>query len=403
MLHWRPLALASIATMLVNWPPATVAQKQYDPGASDTEIKIGQTMPYSGPASAFGTIGRAEAAYFKKLNEEGGVNGRLIKVVSLDDGYSPPKTVEATRRLVEQDQVLLMFGSLGTPQNSAVHAYLNSQKVPQLFVASGASKWNDPKGHPWTMGWQPNYQTEAQVYARHILLTKPNAKIGVLYQNDDFGKDYLKGLRDGLGDRAASMIVAEVTYEINEPTIDSQIIQLRNAGADVFVDISAPKAASQAIRRAYDLGWKAVHYLPTVSASVGGVLKPAGLDKSVGLITSRFNKDPTDPTWDADPGMVLWRAFMKKYYPDGDLTDSYNVTGYGVARTLIQVLKQCGDILTRDNVMKQAQSLKDFDPGTLMPGIRINTGPTDHAPLKAMQMARFDGKTWVRFGDVLGN
>jgi branched-chain amino acid transport system substrate-binding protein len=396
------IACTCTALTLAIAAPAAIAQKTYDPGASDTEIRIGQTMPYSGPVSALSAIGKAEAAYFRKINDEGGINGRKIVLTSLDDGYSPPKTVEATRRLVEQDQVLLVFGSVGTSQNTAVHGYLNARKVPQLFLTSGTSKWNDPLNHPWTMGWIPSYQTEAQIFARHILKTRPNAKIAVLYQNDDLGKDYLKGLRDGLGNKATAMIVAEATYEVTDPTIDSQIIQLQSAGADVFVDISTPRAASQAIRKVNDLGWKAVHYLGSVSASVGAVLTPAGLEKSVGLITARYNKDPTDPGWDNDPGMTAWRAFMKKYYADGDLVDSLNVTGYGEARTLVQVLKQCGDNLTRENVMRQAASLKDFDPGTLVPGVLVSTGPSDYAPIKAMQLARFDGKTWVRFGDVMG-
>ncbi len=383
-------------------PLVATAQKKYDPGASDTEIKIGQTMPYSGPASAYGTIGKAEAAYFRKINEEGGINGRRIVFTSLDDGYSPPRTVEGTRRLVEQDEVLLMFGSLGTPQNTAVHAYMNSRKVPQLFVATGASKWNDPQGHPWTMGWQPNYHTEAMIYAKYILQNKPNAKIGVLYQNDDYGKDYLRGLKDGLGDKAAKMIVAEAAYEVTDATVDSQIVQLHGAGADVLVDITTPKFAAQAIRKVYDIGWKPMHFLNNTSVSVGSVLVPAGLEKSVGLITSLYGKDPTDARWDNDPGMIAWRAFMKQYYPDGNLIDASNVYGYAVARTMVQVLKQCGDNLTRENVMMQAANLKNFDTGTGLPGILINTGPADFAPIEAVQLARFDGKTWVPFGDTLG-
>ena len=383
-------------------PLSATAQKNYDPGASDTEIRIGQTMPYSGPASAYGTLGKAEAAYFRKVNDEGGINGRKIVFISLDDGYSPPKTVEATRRLVEQDQVLLMFGSLGTPSNTAVHAYLNARKVPQLFIATGATKWDDPKNHPWTMGLQPNYQTEARIYARHILLTRPNARIAVLSQNDDYGKDYLKGLKDGLGDKAAKMIVAEATYEVTDPTVDSQMVALQGSGADVFIDITTPKFAAQAIRKAYDSGWKPIHYLNSVSNYVGSVLAPAGLEKSVGLISTLFAKDPTDPTWRSDPGMLEWRAFMNKYYPDGDLTNNLNVGGFGAAYTLVHVLTQCGDNLTRQNVMRQAASLKDFSGPTSLPGIKVNTSPTDFAPTKSMQPVRFDGKTWVAFGDVLG-
>ena len=394
------LCSASAALLSLALMGLASAQKKYDPGATDTEIKIGNTMPYSGPASAYGTIGKAEAAYFKKINDEGGINGRKINFISLDDGYSPPKTVEMVRRLVEQDEVLLVFGPLGTPSNTAIQKYMNAKKVPQLFVATGATKWNDPKGNPWTMGWQPNYQTETTVYAKHILKTKPNAKIGVLYQNDDYGKDYLKGLKDGLADKV-KMIVAEVSFEVTDPTIDSQIVQLQGSGADVFINITTPKFAAMAIRKAHDIGWKPVQYLNNVSASVGSVLTPAGLEKSVGIISSNYGKDPTDPQWANDPGMNEWRAFMAKYFPDGNLTDSSNVYGYSVARTLVQVLKQCGDNLTRENVMKQAANLKDFDTGLALPGIRINTSPTDFAPIQAIQLVKFDGKTWGLFGEVL--
>jgi branched-chain amino acid transport system substrate-binding protein len=402
MIHAKHvLSSASAALLSFALVSAALAQKKYDPGASDTEIKIGNTMPYSGPASAYGTIGKAEAAYFKKVNDEGGINGRKINFITLDDGYSPPKTVEMVRRLVEQDEVLLVFNPLGTPSNTAIQKYLNAKKVPQLFVATGATKWNDPQGNPWTMGWQPNYQTETTIYAKHILKNKPNAKIGVLYQNDDYGKDYLKGLKDGLGDKAKAMIVAEVSYEVTDPTIDSQIVQLQGAGADVFVNITTPKFAAMAIRKAYDIGWKPLQYLNNVSQSVGSVLTPAGLDKSVGIISSNYGKDPTDPQWNNDPGMKEWRAFMQKYYPDGNVADNSNVYGYSVARTLVQVLKQCGDNLTRENVMKQAANLKDFDTGVGLPGIRINTSPTDFAPIQAVQLMKFDGKTWGLFGEVI--
>ena len=390
---------ASIAIGLA-FATSAVAQKKYDPGASDTEIKIGQTMPYSGPVSAYGTIGKVEAAYFKMINDGGGVNGRKINLISLDDAYSPPKTVEMVRRLVEQDEVLLVFQSLGTAHNSAVQKYLNTKKVPQLFVATGATRWNDPQGNPWTMGWQPNYQTETTIYAKHILKEKPNAKIGVLYQNDDYGKDYLKGLKDGLGDKA-KMIVAEVSYEVSDPTIDSQIVQLQGSGADVLVNITTPKFAAQAIRKAYDIGWKPLHYLNNVSIAVGSVLTPAGLDKSVGLISTAYFKDPTDTQWASDASIAEWTAFMKKYYPDGSLIDATNVYGYTVAQTMVQVLKQCGDNLTRENVMKQAASLTDFAPNTLLPGIKINTGAKDFAPIEGVQLMKFDGKSWVRFGDVI--
>jgi branched-chain amino acid transport system substrate-binding protein len=391
----------AVAALSLQVSPS-FAQKKYDPGASDTEIKIGQAMPYSGPASSYGTIGRVEAAYFKKVNDEGGVNGRKIVFLSLDDGYTPPKAVEATRRLVEQDQVLLMFGSLGTATNTAVQGYLNARKVPQLFVTTGASKWNDPQHHPWTMGFQPNYHTEAVIYAKYILQSKPNARIGVLYQNDDYGKDYLKGVKDGLGEMAAKMVVAELTYEVTDATIDGQIVQMHGMGVDVLIDATSPKFAAQAIRKAYDIGWKPLHFLNNTSISVGSVLAPAGLDKSVGLVTSLYGKDPTDPRWDGDAGMSAWRAFMKTYYPEGSLIDNANVFGYGQARTLVQVLKQCGDNLTRENVMKQAASLRDFDTSVSLPGITINTGPNDFAPIKSLQLARFDGKTWVPFGAVIG-
>ena len=394
------LAGASAALALALAAAPAAAQKKYDPGATDTEIKVGNTMPYSGPASAYGTIGKVEAAYFKKINDEGGINGRKINFISLDDGYSPPKTVEMVRRLVEQDEVLLVFQPLGTPSNTAIHKYMNAKKVPQLFVATGATKWNDPKNFPWTMGWQPNYQTETTIYAKHILKNKPNAKIGVLYQNDDYGKDYLKGLKDGLADKA-NLIVAEVSYEVTDPTIDSQIVQLQGAGADVFVNITTPKFAAMAIRKAYDIGWKPAQYLNNVSQSVGSVLTPAGLEKAVGIISSNYGKDPTDPQWDKDPPMLEWRAFMKKYYPDGNVADNSNTYGYSVARTLVQVLKQCGDNLTRENVMKQAASLKDFDTGIGLPGIRINTSTTDFAPIQAVQLMKFDGKSWALFGDVI--
>ena len=395
------LASASAAVALAVAATPAAAQKKYDPGASDTEIKIGQTMPYSGPASAYGTIGKAEAAYFKMINEQGGINGRKINFISLDDAYSPPKTVEMVRRLVEQDEVLLVFQTLGTPSNTAIQKYMQAKKVPQLFVATGATKWNDPAGNPWTMGWQPNYQTETTIYAKHILKEKPNAKIAVLYQNDDYGKDYLKGLKDGLGDKAKSMIVAEVSYEVSEPTVDSQIVQLQGSGADVFVNITTPKFAAQAIRKAFDIGWKPVHYLNNVSVGVGSVLTPAGLDKSVGLISTAYLKDPVDTQWASDKAILDWTAFMKKHYPEGSLIDNTNVYGYTVAQTLVQVLKQCGDNLTRENVMKQAASLKDFAPDTMLPGIKMNTGPKDFAPIESVQLMRFDGKTWVRFGPVI--
>ena len=393
-----PIAALLAATLAA---PSALAQKNYGPGVSDKEILIGNINPYSGPASAYGTIGRSIAAYFKKVNEEGGVNGRQINMVSYDDSYSPPKTVEMARKLVEQDKVLLIFQSLGTPPNSAIHKYMNSKKVPHLFVATGATKWNDPNKFPWTMGWQPNYQTEAKIYAAHILKTKPNAKIAILYQNDDYGKDYLKGLKDGLGDKGKTMIVAEVSYETSDPTVDSQVVQMQGSGANVFFNITTPKFAAQAIRKSFDIGWKPVHYLNNVSASIGAVLIPAGLDKSVGLISTQYLKDPLDPAWKDDAGMKEWRAFMAKYYPEGDLKDGSNVFGYTVAQGLVQVLKQAGNDLTRANIMKQAASLKDFIPSLVLPGIKVNTSATDFAPFQQEQMIRFDGKEWVRFGEIV--
>ena len=394
------LRMAMLAIGLTMAFPAA-AQKKYDPGASDTEIKIGNTNPYSGPASAYGTIGKSIAAYFKMVNEQGGINGRKVNFISYDDGYSPPRTVEMARKLVEQDEVLFLFQTLGTPSNTAIHKYMNMKKVPQMHVATGATKWNDPKNHPWTMGWQPNYQSEAKVYAQHILKTKPNAKIAVLYQNDDYGKDYLKGFHDGLGDKKG-MIVKEVSYEVSDPTVDSQIVQLQASGADVFFNITTPKFAAQAIRKAYDIGWKPVQYLNNVSIGIGSVLTPAGLDKSVGLITTAYLKEPTDKQFENDAAIRQWREFMKKYYPDGSLIDNLNVYGYSVAATVAQVLRQCGDTLTRENVMRQAASMKGWRPETLLPGISISTSADDFAPIESVQLQRFDGKEWVRFGEVLG-
>jgi branched-chain amino acid transport system substrate-binding protein len=377
------------------------AQNKYDPGASDKEIKIGHINPYSGPASAYGTIGKSIAAWFEKVNADGGVNGRKIKFISLDDGYSPPKTVEQARKLVEQEEVLALFNPLGTPPNSAIHKYMNQRKVPQLFVATGATKWGDPKNFPWTMGWQPNYQSEARIYAEHILETAPNAKIAVLYQNDDYGKDYLKGFEDGLGAKAKTMIVSKQSYEVTDPTIDSQMNSLKASGADTFFNITTPKFAAQAIKKAAEIGWKPTHYLNQVSASVGAVLTPAGLSNSVGVISTQYFKDPTDPQWINDPAMNEWREFMKKYFPTGDLNDAFNVYGPLVAQTLVQVLKQAGNDLTRANVMKQAASL-DITLPLLLPGVNIKTSTDDFYPIEREQLVRFDGKAWVRFGKIYG-
>lgn len=377
------------------------AQNKYDPGASDTEIKIGNIMPYSGPASAYGTIGKAEAAYFRKINDAGGINGRKINFISVDDGYSPPKTVEAARRLVEQDEVLFIFNALGTPTNSAIHRYMNANKVPQLFVASGASKWGDPQHFPWTMGGQPNYRTEGRIYAQHILKTKPRGRIAVLYQNDDYGRDYLQGFKDGLGDRA-KQIVAEASYASSDPTVDSQIIQLQASGADVFFNITTPKFAAMAIRKAYDIGWRPLQYLNTVSFSVGSVLKPAGLEKSVGLITAAYLKDPTDRQWQDDPAIRQWRAFMQKYYPEGNQADSLNLYGYALAQILEQVLKQAGGELTRENIMRQAAGLRNLQLDVALPGVTVNTSASDYYPFEALRLQRFDGRQWVLFGEVIG-
>src|SRR5471030_2169459 len=396
------LVSATVIAGLALGASSALAQKKYDAGATDTEIKIGNTMPYSGPASAYGTIGKTVAAYFKKINDEGGINGRKINFISVDDGYSPPKAVEMARRLVEQDQVLVIWGPLGTPSNTAIQKYMNAKKVPQLFVYTGATKWNDPKNFPWTMGWQPNYQTEAFIYAKHILQTKPDAKIGVLYQNDDYGKDYLKGFKDGLGAKA-SLIVSELSYEVTDPTVDSQMVQLKGSGANVFFNITTPKFAAMAIRKAYDIDWKPVHYVNNVSASVGSVLTPAGLEKSVGLISTQYLKDPLDSAWANDKGMNDWKAFMAKYYPEGDLKDASNVFGYTAAQGLVQVLKQCGDNLTRENVMKQAASLKELQLPLALPGIKVNTSASDFAPFQQEQMVKFDGKEWVRFGEIMSS
>jgi ABC-type branched-subunit amino acid transport system substrate-binding protein len=391
------MAVAAIAAMTAT---AADAEKKYDPGASDTEIKIGNIMPYSGPASSYGVIGKTEAAYFDKINAEGGINGRKIKFISYDDAYSPPKAIEQARKLVEGDEVLLIFQSLGTPSNSAIQKYMNAKKVPQLFVATGATKWGDPKNFPWTMGWQPNYQSEGRIYGKYILEHFPNAKIAVFWQNDDAGRDQVKGLRDGLGDKA-NMIIADKSYEVSDPSIDSQIVALHDSGADTFFSWAAPKGSAQAIRKVGELGWKPKFFLANVSTSVAGVLKPASLEFAKDIISTAYLKDPTDPAWKDDPGVQTWRVFMDKYYPDGDKTNNNNIYGYAAAQTMVQVLKQCGDDLTRENVMKQAASLKSFSSDVMLPGIKINTGPDDFFPIEQMQLMRFDGEAWRLFGDVI--
>ena len=393
------LALAGVSAALIGVPAA--AQKKYDSGATDKEIKIGGISPYSGPASAYGTIGKAIDAYFKKVNAEGGINGRQVKFVTLDDGYNPARTVEQARKLVEQEEVLLLFNTLGTPPNTAIHKYMTQKKVPQLFVATGATLWGDPKNFPWTMGWQPNYQAEGKIYAAHILETKPNAKIGILMQNDDYGRDYLKGFLDGLGDKAKTMVVKQVTYEVTDPTVDSQMVELKGSGADTFFNITTPKFAAQAIKKAAEIGWKPVHYLNSVSNAAGAVMTTAGAENGVGVISAFYLKDPTDPQWQNSQEYKDWLAWMQKYFPGGDLKDNLNVFGYTVAQTLVEVLKKSGDNLTRDNVMKQAANL-DLTLPMLLPGVNIKTGPDDFFPIEREQLARWDGKTWVLFGKVIG-
>jgi branched-chain amino acid transport system substrate-binding protein len=386
----------SVATLISS---QSFAQKKFDPGASDSEIKIGNIMPYSGPLSAYSSIAKAEAAYVNKVNAEGGVNGRKINFISVDDGYSPPKTVEQARKLVESDEVLFIFQSLGTPTSLSIEKYLNDRKVPQLFVASGATRFGDPKSFPWTMGWNPTYQTEGRIFAQFLLQNYPNGKIGVLYQNDDSGKDYLKGFKDGLNGRG--QIVAEVPYEVSEPTVDSQIVTIKNHGADVLFIEAAPKFAAQAIRRVAELNWKPVEVLASVSNSVGAVLKPAGFENAKGILSAGYLKDPTDPRWKDDLAVKTWEAFMVKYYPDGDRTSAFPVYGYVVSQAMVQVLKQCGDDLTRENVMRQAANLRDLELDMLLPGIKINTSPTDYYPIEQMQMTRFNGEYTELFGPMM--
>jgi branched-chain amino acid transport system substrate-binding protein len=396
----RVAALPAALVLLAGTITSALAQKKYDTGATDTEIKIGNMIPYSGPASAYGLIGKTETAYFTMINDQGGINGRKINFISYDDAYSPPKAVEQVRKLVESDEVLAVFNPLGTPSNTAIQKYLNGKKIPQLFLATGATKWNDAKNFPWTIGWQPSYQSEAQIYAKWLIREKPDAKIGVLYQNDDFGKDYLKGLKDGLGTKGA-MITVEDSYEISEPTIDTHIVKLKSANPDVLIIFATPKFAAQTIKKTAELGWKPLQILANVSVSVGAVMQPAGLDNSQGVLSASYTKDGTDVQWKDDPGMKKWSAFLDKYMPDANRSDSSLVYGYGVAQTLVKVLQMCGDDLTRANVMKQAASLKDFTPDTLLPGITINTSATDFAPISQLQMQRFKGTRWERFGDII--
>ncbi len=378
-----------------------LADGQYDTGASDTEIKIGNTNPYSGPASSYGTIGKALSAYFDMINEQGGINGRKITFISLDDGYSPPKTVEQVRKLVELEEVLFLFQTLGTPTNTAIHRYVNNKKIPHVFIATGATKWGQPEKFPWTMGWQPTYQTEGKAFARYILANVEDPKIGVLYQNDDYGKDFLEGLKIGLGERAGELIVAEEPYEVTDPTVDSQIVSLKSSGANVFYNISIPKFAAQAIRKTYDIGWRPLHLLNYVAASIKLVLEPAGLDKSEGIISALFMKDPTNPLWRDDDDVQTWLAWMKKYYPEGDIDEPFNVFPYAAAYTLQHVLEKCGDNLTRANIMKQAASIKDLKVPMLIDGITINTAADDFYPIEELRLARFNGSEWEVFGDLI--
>jgi branched-chain amino acid transport system substrate-binding protein len=400
-IHLRLGAFSAALAVLAATSSGALAQKKYDTGATDTEIKIGNIMPYSGPASAYGVIGKTEEAYFRKINAEGGINGRKINFISYDDNYSPPKTVEQARKLVESDEVLIVFNPLGTPPNSAIQKYMNSKKVPQLFVATGATKWNDPKEFPWTMGWQPNYQSETQIYAKYILKEKPNSKIAVLYQNDDYGKDYLKGLKDGLGAKGASLIVIEESYEVSEPTIDSHIVKLKSTGADVFINITTPKFAAQAIKKNAEIGWKPLHFLNNVSASIGSVIKPAGMENAQDIISSNYLMDPNDAQWKNDAGMKAWNEFLDKYYPEANRADASVMYAYIVSQGMVHVLKACGDNLTRENVMKQAANIKDLQLGGLLPGVKVNTSVTDFAPLSQLQLMRFKGETWELFGEIL--
>jgi branched-chain amino acid transport system substrate-binding protein len=395
----RGFALAAMLVCL--GVQASGGEKKYGPGVTDSEIKIGNTSPYSGPASAFSMVAKTGEAYFRKINAEGGINGRRINFISYDDAYSPPKTVEQTRKLVEGDEVLLVFNALGTATNSAVQKYLNARKVPQLFVSSGAAKWNDPGNFPWTMGFTPSYQNEGRIYAKYLRKEKPGARIAILFQNDDFGKDYVKGMKEGLGDKAGSLIVAEEAFDVSEPTIDSHIVKLKATGADVLFDVATPKFGAQAIKKVAELGWKPLHLLSYVSASIGSVIKPAGFENAQGIISAAYFKDPNDQRWRDDAGLKKLNAFLDTYFPDANRSDTLIVNGYNIAQALVVVLKQCGDDLTRENVMKQAASLNDVELGMLLPGIKVNTSPTDFAPVKQWQLMRFEGANWQLFGDLI--
>jgi ABC-type branched-subunit amino acid transport system substrate-binding protein len=393
-------AFAATALLLALGSGTATAQKKNDIGSTDTEIKIGNIAPYSGPASSYATIAKTEAAYFKMINESGGINGRKINFISYDDGYSPPKTVEQVRKLVESDEVFALFQVVGTPGNSAIAKYLNQKGVPHTFVGSGATKWADPKNQPWSIGWQPNYQSEARIYARYIQKNYPGKTVGILYQNDDFGKDYLTGFHDAFGKDTSKIIVAEVPFEVSSPTVDSQVVQIKGANPDIFVNIATPKFAAQAIKKIGEMKWTPVQVLTNVSVSIASVMKPAGIENAQGIISAAYLKDPNDPTWKNDPGMNEWRAFMTKWYPEGDLTDAATVFGYGAAQGLVQVLKQCGDEMTRANLMKQLAAM-DMEIGIYVPGIKIKTSPTDFAPMKQLQLQKFKGESWELFGPLM--
>jgi branched-chain amino acid transport system substrate-binding protein len=401
LLTSRLISVAAASALVALSTQGALAQKKYDAGASDSEIKIGNVEAYSGPASAYGIIGKTEDAYFKMINEAGGINGRKIEFISYDDGYSPPKTVEQIRKLIESDEVFLVFNALGTPTQTAVQKYQNTKKVPQLFLATGASKWNDPKDFPWTMGFQPSYRVEARIFAKYILKSKPDAKVAVFYQNDDFGKDYVAGLKEVFGDKASSILIAEESYETTEPSIDSHIVKLKGTGADVLVNISTPKFAAQAIKKMAELEWKPIHLMTDVSISIGAVMKPAGLEASEGVLSAGYLKDASDPQWKDDEGMKKFMAFIDQYMPGSNISDTNLVYGYAAAQTMVQVLKQSGDDLTRENVMKQAASLKDFAPDTLIPGIKVNTSAADFAPIEQLKMMQFKGGKWDFFGDII--
>ena len=394
------LVTGTAVAIALSASPA-LAQKKYDVGATDTEIKIGQTVPFSGPASAYASIGKAQAAYLKMINEQGGINGRKLNLIQYDDAYSPPKAVEQVRKLVESDEVLFTFQIIGTPSNAAVQKYLNGKKVPQLLASTGASRFSDPQNAPWTIAYNPNYQSEARIYAKYILKNHPDAKIGILFQNDDLGRDYVTGLKSGLGDKAATMIVGETSYELSDPTIDSQIVKLKSLGADLLYDASTPKFAAQAIKKVADLGWKPIHILDINASPVSATLKPAGLEISKDIISTNYGKDPGDPQWKDDAGLKAYFAFMDKYYPEGDKLNTVNIYGYSTAELLVHILRQCGDDLTRENIMRQATSLKNYTGSLALPGMSAHTSPTDYRINKQMQMMKFDGERWQLFGPII--